>query len=155
MATTSTRMRFSSSTTVFHRIAEDGTAAAHDVGTSDAVASGLGGTGEFLIEDDSTLTHSTIHQVVDTNEAVIGGDVAIDKYIHIKNTGFTSADKDTAVAADAFITIGVGGAFASGGFTLMAGEAICLHGLGAGSDNLNQLQIDSSVAATYVEITYH
>jgi len=60
----------------------------------------------------------------------------------------------TAVATDSFITIGVGGTFANGGFTLAAGEAICLHGLGDGSNNLSEFQIDSSVAATYVEIVY-
>ena len=81
-------------------------------------------------------------------------DFAAPNFIYIKNTGFTSATKDTAVAADSYITIGVGGAFASGGFTLTAGEAIVLHGLGGGSDNLSEFQIDSSVAATYVEVIY-
>ena len=77
-------------------------------------------------------------------------------FIHIKNTGFTSSTKDTAVASGAYITIGMSAspAFATAGFTLFAGEAICLHGLGAGSDQFSQLSCDSNVAATYVEVVY-
>ena len=72
----------------------------------------------------------------------------------IKNTGFTSSDKDTAVASGATVTVGIGGAFAAGGLTLAAGEQITLHGLGDGSNNLSEIQLDSSVAATYVEVVY-
>ena len=151
----STRMRVSNAVEVFHRIGASGDMAVHDVGTTDTNVQGLGGSGDFELESDTTVDYVTnISQVVNTTEAAVGGDVAIADFIFIKNTGFTSADKDTAVAADAYITIGVGGTFANGGFSLFAGESICLHGLGGGSDNLSELQIDSSVAATYVEIVY-
>jgi hypothetical protein len=150
----STRLRVNTSSQIFHRVAEADDLPQTDVGTSDANAQGIGGTGEVEIASGSNVTYGTAHQVVDSTEAAIGGDVAITKFISIKNTGFTSSDKDTAVADGATLTVGVGGAFASGGFTLMAGEQITLHGLGGGSNNLSEFQIDSSVAATYVEIVY-
>jgi len=149
----STRMRVNTSSQVFHRVAASDDMPVHDVGTSDSNVSGLGGSGDFELESDTNVSYSTSHQVVDTTEAAIGS-AAIADFIHIKNTGFTSSAKSTAVATDSYITIGVGGTFANGGFTLFAGEAICLHGLGAGSNNLSEFQIDSSVAATYVEIVY-
>ena len=149
----STRMRVNSSAQVFHRVAASDDMPVHDVSTSDSNVAGLGGSGDFELEADTNVTYATSHQVVDATEAAIGS-AAIADFIHIKNTGFTSSAKSTAVATDSYITIGVGGAFASGGFTLFAGEAICLHGLGAGSNNLSEFQIDSSVAATYVEIVY-
>jgi len=149
----STRMRVNSSAQVFHRVAASDDMPVHDVSTSDSNVTGLGGSGDFELEADTNVTYATSHQVVDATEAAIGS-AAIADFIHIKNTGFTSSAKSTAVATDSYITIGVGGAFASGGFTLFAGEAICLHGLGAGSNNLSEFQIDSSVAATYVEIVY-
>ena len=150
----STRLRVNTSSQIFHRVAEANDLPQTDVGTTDANAQGIGGTGEVEIASGSGVTYGTSHQVVDTTEAAIGGNVAITKFISIKNTGFTSSDKDTAVAAGATVTVGIGGAFASGGFTLAAGEQITLHGLGGGSDNLSEIQLDSSVAATYVEVVY-
>jgi len=151
----STRLRVNTSSQIFHRVAEANDLPQTDVGTTDANAQGIGGTGEVEIASGSDVTYGTSHQVVDTTEAAIGGNVAITKFISIKNTGFTSSDKDTAVAAGATVTVGIGGAFASaGGFTLVAGEQITLHGLGGGSDNLSEIQLDSSVAATYVEVVY-
>ena len=154
----STRLRVSTSSQIFHRVAASNDLPQTDVGTSDANAQGIGGSGEVEIAagsaGDADITYGTANQVVNATEAAIGGDVAITKFISIKNTGFTSSDKDTAVAAGATVTVGVGGAFAAGGFTLAAGEQITLHGLGAGSNNLLEFEIDSSVAATYVEIVY-
>ena len=149
----STRMRVGSSAQVFHRVASSNDLPQTDVGTSDAAVAGLGGTGEFEIDSGSNLTYSTSHQVVDDSEAVIGSG-AITKFISIKNTGFTSSAKTTAVASGSYITVGIGGAFASGGFTLTAGEQIVLHGLGGGSNNLGEMHLVSSVAATYVEVVY-
>ena len=150
----STRLRVSTSSQIFHRVAQANDLPQTDVGTSDTNAQGIGGSGEIEIDSGSNITYGTAHQVVNATEAAIGGDVAITKFISIKNTGFTSSDKDTAVAAGATVTVGIGGAFAAGGFTLDTGEQITLHGLGAGSNNLLEFEIDSSVAATYVEIVY-
>ena len=152
MATT--RMRTSSSTTVFHRVGASDDMAEHDVGTSDANVSGLGGTGEFQIAANSTVTYADASKVQGTSEAPINGSsgTVVGQFLHIKHSGFTSADKDTTTAET--LTVGIGGAFAAGGFTLASGEAITLHGLGAGSDDLNDIQLDSSSGNIYVEITY-
>ena len=63
MATT-TRMRVSSSTQVFHRVGAAGDLPQTDVGTSDTVAQGLGGTGEFQLEADDAVTHVSVSKVV-------------------------------------------------------------------------------------------
>jgi len=147
----STRMRVSTNAQVFHRVAAAGDMAEHDVGTTDSVATGMGGTADFELESDETVAHVDASKTQDTNETVIGS-AAIADYIYIKNTGFTSSAKTTATTSN--LTVGVGGAFASGGFTLAAGEAITLHGLGGGSDNLGEFQLDSSSGDIYVEIKY-
>ena len=147
----STRMRVNHSSSVFHRIASSGDMAAHDVGTTDTVAQGLGGSADFELESDSTVVHVSASAVFDASESTIGS-AAIADYIYIKNTGFTSADKDTTTTST--LTVGVGGAFASGGFTLSHGEAITLHGLGGGSNNLSEFQLDSSSGNIYVEVVY-
>jgi hypothetical protein len=151
MATT--RMKINSSAQVYHRQAESNDMPSYDVGTLDTAVSGMGGLGDFQLEADVDVTYSTAHQVVDTTEAAIGSGSCAD-LLYIKNTGFTSSAKTTAVASDSYITIGIGGAYSAGGFKLSPGEAIVLHGLGGGSDNLSENYIDSSVAATYVEIIY-
>ena len=150
MATT--RMRTSSSVNVFHRIASVGDMPQHDVSTTDTVAAIMsGGSANFQVEGDETVVHVNASQVHDASESAIGS-AAISSYIYIKNTGFTSSAKTTATTST--ITVGVGGTFANGGFTLIAGEAITLHGLGGGSDNLSEFQIDSSSGDVYVEIIY-
>ncbi|QDP56914.1 MAG: hypothetical protein Unbinned3849contig1000_46 [Prokaryotic dsDNA virus sp.] len=147
----STRMRVSTSSVVFHRIAASGDMAQHDVGTTDTVAQNMGGTADFEIESDETVAHVDASAVFDASESTIGS-AAIADYIYIKNTGFTSSDKDTTTTSN--LTVGVGGTFANGGFTLAAGEAITLHGLGGGSNNLSEFQLDSSSGNIYVEIKY-
>ena len=147
------RMNLNTSASIFHRLAAINDAAGHDVATSAANASGLGGTGDFQIDADDDITIGTAHQVVDTTEAAIGSGSCAN-FLYIKNTGYTSSAKTTAVAATEFITVGIGGAYAAGGFKLYPGQAVVLPGMSAGSDNLSECQIDSSVAATYVEIVY-
>ena len=147
----STRMRINTSSQVFHRIAADNDMPVHDIGTTDTVAQGMGGTGDFELESDETVVHVDASAVFDASESTIGS-AAIADYIYIKNTGYTSSAKTTTTTSD--LTIGVGGAFASGGFTLSAGESITLHGLGAGSNQLSEFQLDSSSGDIYVEIKY-
>lgn len=147
----STRMKTNTSATVYHRIAAVGDMAQHDVSTTDTVAQSLGGSGDFELEGDETVVHVDASAVFDASESVAGS-AAIADYIYIKNTGFTTAAKTTSTAST--LTVGVGGAFASGGFTLTAGEAIMLHGLGAGSNDLGEFQLDSSSGDIYVEIKY-
>ena len=147
-----TRMRINSSAQVFHRIGSEGDMPEHDVATNDTVAQNMGGSADFLLESDASVAHQDISKTQDTTEAVIGDTTSIADYIYIKNSGFTSSAKTTTTSAD--LTVGVGGAFASGGFTLKAGEAITLHGLGAGSNQLIEFQLDSSSGDIYVEIKY-
>ena len=153
MASVATRMRVSSSTQVFHRVAATGDLPQADVGTSDTVVQGLGGTGEFQLEADESVTHVSVSKVV-SSAAAIGGDVAIAAYIYIKNTGFTSSAKPTAPTST--VNVGLGSAYASGvqGFKLEAGEAITLHGLTAATDNLNAIFLTSSSGDVYTEIAY-
>ena len=158
-----TRMRINTNAQVFHRVPADNDMATHDFATSDSAVASLGGSGDFQLEADATVAYGTLNFVQDATEQTLyaansNAEITIGAtgFIHIKNTGFTSSDKDTAVASGSKITIGMAAspAFATAGFSLFAGEAICLHGLGAGSDQFTQLSCDSSVAATYVEIVY-
>ena len=68
----STRMRISTSAQVFHRVAAAGDMAPHDVGTTDTVAQGLGGSADFELETDETVAHVSASKVQNTTEAVIG-----------------------------------------------------------------------------------
>jgi len=147
-----TRMRINTNAQVYHRVGSSGDMPQHDVATNDAVAQGMGGTADFQLESDTTVVHVDESKTQDTTEAVIGDTTSIADYIYIKNTGYTSSAKTTTTTSD--LTVGVGGAFASGGFTLSAGESITLHGLGAGSNQLSEFQLDSSSGDIYVEIKY-
>jgi hypothetical protein len=147
----STRMRINNSASVFHRIAAAGDMPLHDVATTDIVAQDMGGSADFELESDETVVHVSASAVFDASESTIGS-AAIADYIYIKNTGFTSSAKSTATTST--LTVGVGGVFAAGGFTLSAGEAITMHGLGAGSNNLSEFQLDSSSGDIYVEVKY-
>ena len=158
-----TRMRINSNAQIFHRVPADNDMATHDFATSDSAVASLGGSGDFQLESDATVSYGTLNFVQDSTEQTLQAansttekTIGATGFIHIKNTGFTSSSKDTAVASGSYITIGMAAspAFATAGFTLSAGESICLHGLGAGSDQFSQLSCDSSVAATYVEIVY-
>tara|TARA_Y100000310_G_scaffold60588_1_gene55924 strand:+ start:253 stop:690 length:438 start_codon:yes stop_codon:yes gene_type:complete len=144
-------MRINHSASVFHRIAAAGDMPRHDVGTTDTVVQDMGGSADFELESDETVVHVSASAVFDASESTIGS-AAIADYIYIKNTGFTSSAKSTITTST--LTVGVGGAFAAGGFTLSAGEAITMHGLGAGSNNLSEFQLDSSSGDIYVEVKY-
>ena len=148
---TSTRMKVRSAVSVFHRIDAADDVPAHDVATSDAVAKNMGSSVDFELESDGDVTHVDASKVQGTTEAAIGS-AAINDYIYIKHSGYTTAAKTTATAQ--LLTVGIGGTFANGGFTLVAGESILLHGLGGGSDNLSEIQLDSASGDIYVEIKY-
>ncbi len=148
-----TRMRLYTNVEIFHREDGGGDMPEHDILTSDATVRGLslGGVADFELESDTAVDHLQLQVSQDTTEVAIGSG-AITDYIFIKNTGFTSGEKTTEVAEDSFITVGIGGNFANGGIALYAGQAICLHHLGGGSDNFSEIKLDSSVASTFVEI---
>jgi hypothetical protein len=151
MATT--RMKVSSNATVFHRVATANDMPQHDIGTSDGAVSGLGGSADFQIDSDENTTYSTAHKQQGAGSEAAIGSGAISQFIHIKHTGFQEASKTNTTTSN--LTVGIGGTFASaGGFTLASGEAITLHGLGGGSDNLSEIQLDSSSGNIYVEVVY-
>ena len=149
-----TRMKVTTSAQIYHRIGAVGDMGTHDVGTTDALAGGLGGQGDFEIDANETVAIESSHQVVDASEGAltIGSNGANLIWVTFKHTGFTSSAKTTATTST--VTMGVGGTFANGGFTLAAGEAITLHGLGGGSDRLSDFQGESSSGDVYMEITF-
>ena len=149
----STKIKISSRAQVFHTVAASGDMAAHDVGTTDSVAVNMGGSTNFVLDDSSsTVTHTSISKVADaTSEGVAIGSAAITKYIYIKNTGYQEAAKTTTTVEN--LKVGFGDPDING-FTLGAGEAITLHGLGTGGDNLSKLKLETSSGNIYVEIIY-
>jgi hypothetical protein len=147
-----TVLRYAARADFFQSIAADNDAPAHNVASTDStVSGGLHGIADSTIDNDNNASYSTAHKVQDTTEAAIGSG-SITQFIWIKHTGFTTADKDTATTS--YLTIGIGGAYASGGFGLEAGGGILLERLGAGSDNLSEIQLDSSSGDIYVEVVY-
>ena len=152
----STRMRVNTSTQVYHRVAEAGDMPSTDVGTNDSAVQGLGGVGDFELEADETVAHVSANKAV-TTAAAIGSSTAIADYIYIKHSGYTTSDKDVATASGVTLNVGLGGAYgASGvaGFKLESGEAITLHGLSDGCDNIAEIQLTSSSGSIYAEIVH-
>jgi len=147
-----TRMILTTEYEVVHRVSAATDMPEHDVATIDATAQGLGGEGDFQIEGDSAVTYATAHAVFDNSESTIGS-ADCSKFLYIKNTGFTTSAKTTTNAVA--LTVGCGGTFANGGFTLTSGEAICLHDLGGSSDDLGDWQLTTASGNIYVEVVYH
>ncbi len=154
MATT--RMRVSNSAQVFHRIAAESDMATHDVGTSDANVSGLGGNGDFELETDANVTYRTS---TDTVGITPGGEAiaedalsgACTKFLFIKHTGFTSSTKETATAHA--LKIGVGDPDTVG-WQLAAGESMTLHNLGTGTDAISNWKAESTSGNIFIEVVY-
>jgi|ETNvirnome_2_130_1030620.scaffolds.fasta_scaffold00270_5 hypothetical protein len=152
----STRMRVSTSTQVYHRVAEVGDMPTSDIGTTDTAVQGLGGVGDFELESDETVAHVSASKAV-TTAAAIGSSTAIADYIYIKHSGFTTSDKDVATASGVTLNVGLGGAHGAtdvAGFKLEDGESITLHGLSDGCDNIAEIQLTSSSGSIYAEIVY-
>ena len=150
----STSIRLTTDYQVFHTVATDNDMPETDIDTIDANVQNLTGEGEFIIEASSTnVAYTTAHKVQGAgSEAAIAGSAAIGDFLYIKHSGYQEALKTTASTAN--LTVGVGGVFASGGFTLAPGEAICFHGLGGGSDNISEWQLNSSSGNIYAEVVY-
>ena len=149
----STRLKFNTQAQVFHRVAAATDMPAHDIATTNASVSSLGGSADYEIDTDSNTTYVTAPKVITaTGGGVdIASTAAITKFLYIKNTGFTTADKD--VATTNVIKIGVGDPDAIG-FTLSPGEAICLHGLGTSVDDISDWHGESVGGDVYTEVIY-
>ncbi len=149
----STRMRVSTNAQVFHRVAAVGDMAVHDVGTTDTVATGMGGTADFELESDETVAHVDASKVADATGGgvAIASSVAITDYLYIKHTGFTSSAKTTATTQ--LLKVGIGDPDLDG-FSLSAGEAITLHGFGSGASNISYWFLESASGDIYTEVKY-
>ena len=152
----STRMRISTNASVFHRIAETGDMPEHDIGTTDTVAQGMGSTIDFEIESDETVVHVDASAVFDAGGigTAVGDSTSIGQYIYIKHTGFTTSDKDTATTSDLRVGLTSAGFTSAGGFTLVPGESITLHGLASPIRSLEDYVLLSISGDIYVEIKY-
>ena len=151
----STRMRISTKTLVYHRIAASNDAPEHDIATNDPNVQNMGGEADFEYDPDTMAYNNSMTLVQDTtSEQITPTNIALNAYIYFKNTGFTSSTKDTSTTSD--LRVAFGGHFSSGspGFSLSPGESITLHGLSAGNNNLNEIYLDSSDGDIYVEIVY-
>ena len=156
MATT-TRMRKTTRYEVVMKTTSVNDSPDHTVVGTDGVASLIqGGVCDFQVSGTSDPTHVDITQLDSGGAAALGGDVAIASYIYIKHTGFTSSART--VTTTATLLVGLGGAFdAAGstmGFTLQPGEAITLHGLSGGCNNLSEIYSASSSGAIWTRVIY-
>ena len=151
MATT--RMRVSNSVQVFHRNAAANDMPVSDIGTTDTKVHGLGGSGDFEIYASSDVDYIEAHKSADTTGGgvAIASSDAINDFLYIKNTGYTTSDKT--VTTTALLKVGVGDPDAVG-FSLAPGESICLHGLGTSADDINNWNLEAASGTIYVEVVY-
>ena len=148
-----TRLRLSTSAQAFHRVGAGTDMAEHDVGTTDTAVSGLGGVSDFQIDSDDNTVYVDASKVADATGGgtAIASSASISAFLHIKHTGFTSSAKTTATTQ--LLKVGIGDPDADG-FSLSAGEAICLHGFGTGASNISYWYLESASGDIYVEALY-
>jgi Tfp pilus assembly protein PilW len=148
-----TRLRLSTSAQAFHRVGAGTDMAEHDVGTTDTAVSGLGGVSDFQIDSDDNTVYVDASKVADATGGgtAIASSASISAFLHIKHTGFTSSAKTTATTQ--LLKVGIGDPDADG-FSLSAGEAICLHGFGTGASNINYWYLESASGDIYTEVLY-
>ena len=149
----STRMKITNSASVYHRVAAAGDMAGHDVGTTDSVAQGMGGSADFELETDETVAHVDASKIVTATGGgvAIGSSTAIADYLYIKHTGYTTAAKTTATTS--MLKWGIGDPDGNG-WQLSPGESIVLHGAGTGPDNIDSIFLESSSGDIYTEIKH-
>ena len=151
MATT--RIKASNSTQVYHRHAAANDAPLADVGTSMALASGLGSSADFQLDADDNQTVTD-----ESSVAAATGETAMETLgspilVWIKHSGFQDAAKETASTSTVTVQIGIGGAATNGFITLFPGESTMIHGFGSNVDNLNDFDMLTSASeAVYVEV---
>ena len=148
-----TRLKLSTSAQAFHRVGAGTDMAQHDVGTTDTAVAGLGGSTDFQIDSDDNTVYVDASKVADATGGgtAIASSASISAFLHIKHTGFTSSAKTTATTQ--LLKVGIGDPDADG-FSLSAGEAICLHGFGTGASNINYWYLESASGDIYTEVLY-
>ena len=152
MATT--RVKVGSSASVYHRHAASNDAPVSDVGTSEALASGLGSSSDFELLNNDTTTWTD-----ESSVAAASGDTAMEslaspKLIWIKHSGYQDSAKATASSATTKLMIGIGGTSANGFISLYPDQSIVLTApFGSAVDNLNDFDMSTSASeAVYVEV---
>ena len=148
-----TRLKLSTSAQAFHRVGAGTDMAQHDVGTTDTAVAGLGGSTDFQIDSDDNTVYVDESAVFDATGGgtAIASSASISAFLYIKHTGFTSSAKTTATTQ--LLKVGIGDPDADG-FSLSAGEAICLHGFGTGASNINYWYLESASGDIYTEVLY-
>ena len=150
----STRVKVGTNATVYHRHAAANDAPAADVATNEALASGLGSSGDFEIDSDDNQSWTDESSVAaasgETQMEALGSPLLV----WIKHSGFQDAAKTTASTATTKVMIGVGGAAANGFISLYPNQSIVLTApFGSGIDNLDDFDmITSASEAVYVEV---
>ena len=152
MATT--RVRIGTSAKVYHRHAAANDAPSVDVTTSEALASGLGSSGDFQLLADDTSTWTDESSVATASGETTMQSLSSPKLIWIKHSGYQNSTKTTASTATVSVMIGVGGAASNGFISLYPGQSIILTApFGTNIDNLNDFDmITSASEAVYVEV---
>ena len=149
----STRMKIDYRALVYHNYPASGDAPELNIGTTDEIVAGLGGTADFELEADTDVTYNTAHKVLVGGVNVAIGSGAINDFIFIKNTGFQNAAKT--VRSTKNIQVGLGNSFSYAGFTLVPGESILLHGLSISNNNLSEIEVEATGGDDlYMEVVY-
>ena len=150
-----TRMKVAQSSTIYQRVTANNDFDVHDVATNEALASGLGSSVDFELDNDDDITYVANHQLVTTIDELDagagGGSVACTAFIWIKHSGYQDAAKETATAASTVLKI----AFqedANHYISLHPGESIMFHHPGTSLDAVNDYWCTSGTGTVYAEV---
>tara|TARA_R100000789_G_scaffold89022_1_gene86060 strand:- start:43 stop:519 length:477 start_codon:yes stop_codon:yes gene_type:complete len=149
-----TRMQIAQSATIYHRMTASNDAAVHDTATSEALASGLGSSADFELDSDDDITYvdnSQLVTTIDELDAGAGASTACTAFIWIKNSGFSDAAKETAIAASVYLKIHFQEA-ANEYISLFPGESIMFHNPGTDLDAVNDYWATTSTGTIYAEV---
>ena len=149
-----TRMQIAQSATIYHRITASNDAALHDTATSEALASGLGSSADFELDSDDNITYvdnSQLVTTIDELDAGAGASTACTAFIWIKNSGFSDAAKETAIASTVVLKIHFE-EDANHYISLFPGESILFHNPGTSLDAVNDYWATTSTGTIYAEV---
>ena len=149
-----TRMQIAQSATIYHRMDAANDAAQHDTPTSEALAAGLGSSADFELDSDDNITYVDNSQLVttlDELDAGAGSTTACTAFIWIKNSGFSDAAKETALAVTVYLKIHFE-EDANHYISLFPGESILFHNPGTSLDAVNDYWATTSTGTIYAEV---
>jgi len=148
-----TRIRVSNNVTFYHRMEVSGDAPEHDVATTEANASGIGCSADFQYTADATITATKAGEVVNAVTGTIGtGGTTLDGF-YIKNSGYTSADKDVAIATTTYVGLNVGTVTAANRIiSLYPGQGVWINKPGTSMDSVVNWSAMTSTGDVYLEV---